>query len=89
LAAVIQLRASEGPAGKEKGGTAMSHDLDGRDARNCLHCQIEKAVREAKALRAATLASYGRRFRVFLRQVALGATPSIVAFGRRILERSS
>ena len=36
----------------------MSHDLDGRDARNCLHCQIEKAVREAKALRAATLASY-------------------------------
>jgi hypothetical protein len=67
----------------------MSHDLDGRDARNCLHCQIEKAVREAKALRTATLASYGRSLRLLLRRMARGAALSIVVIGRRISERSS
>jgi len=76
-------------AGKEEKGTAMSHDLDGRSERNCLHCQIEKAVREAKALRAATLASYGRRLRLILRRTARGAALSIVVIGRRISEGSS
>ena len=67
----------------------MSHDLDGRGARNCLHCQVEKAVREAKALRAATLASYGRSLRILLRRTARAAALSIVVIGRRISERSS
>jgi hypothetical protein len=67
----------------------MSHDFDGRGARNCLHCQVEKAVREAKALRAATLASYRRRFQLRFRRIARGAALSIVVIGRRILERPS
>jgi hypothetical protein len=67
----------------------MSHDLDGQGARNCLHCQVEKAVREAKALRAATLASYRRRLQLLLRRIGRGAAVSIVMIGRRISERSS
>jgi hypothetical protein len=67
----------------------MSHDLDERGTRNCLHCQVEKAVREAKALRAATLASYRRRLQLLLRRIARAAALSIVVIGRRISERSS
>jgi hypothetical protein len=66
----------------------MADDRDGRGDRGCLECQIETAVREAKALRAAALRAYGQKLRLLLRRGARGAAPSIVAFGRRLLERS-